>query len=221
MSLRIHGARLQIGKAAKILELLVPELNLDSGTCTALTGRSGSGKTSVLELAALMRAPANVGEFRIDDRDVRQLSLTGSFDARAALRAKYISYTVQSGGVLPFLNGEENALAGVRVLGRPVNASIRKRLLSMAHVLNAEDLLSKHRSELSGGERYRIGLIRSLLVPKPLVLADEPTAALDDSLASVALQLLRELADLHKSTVLIATHDVKLAQDTGFTIRRM
>jgi putative ABC transport system ATP-binding protein len=225
LSLRIREAKIEIGngkgKDNRSQIVHIPELVLASGSCTALSGASGSGKTSVLELSALMNSPASVDVFNIAGIDVEQISRQGSLDTRAAFRAEHVSFTVQSGGVLPFLTAEENILASYRVLGRSVDASVRKKLLSIAAELKVDASLSKRRSELSGGERYRIGLLRSLLVPRSLVLADEPTAALDVSMSATALQLLTDVADKNGSAVLIATHDVKLAQGAGFAIHRL
>lgn len=221
MSLSIRQGQLDIGRGDQNVVVEIPAFTLDRGTCTALAGPSGSGKTSVLELAALMSTPSKLEVFEIAENDARHLALAGSLDARAAFRAANISFTVQAGGVLPFLTAEENALAAVRVLGHRVDASLREKLQSIASDLKVEDSLSKHRSQLSGGERYRIGLLRSLLMPRSLVMADEPTAALDDSLSAVVLQLLHRLASTHNATVLIATHDVKLAESIGFAIHRM
>lgn len=221
MSFGVRDGQLIIGRGNQNFEVKIPELTLQRGTCSAIAGPSGSGKTSVLEFAALMSPPSRLDIFEIAGKDVRCISTSGSLDERAAFRAAHISFTVQSGGVLPFLTAEENALAGVRVLGRTVDASVRANLRSIACDLKVETSLSKFRSQLSGGERYRVGLLRSLLVPKSLVLVDEPTAALDDSLSAIVLQHLHRLADKHDTVVLIATHDVELARSIGFTIHEM
>lgn len=221
MSLEIVGARLRVGRDAEAFDLDIPRLALAPGSLTALVGPSGSGKTTVLELAALLHRPAALARFRISNADAGALALRGSLTERARFRAKHVSYTLQSGGVLPFLSGRENALAGLRVTGAILDGSARTRLARAAQILGITDALDKHRSQLSGGERRRIGLLRALVAPRPLVLVDEPTSALDHETAERAIASLRGLAEEHGCTVLIATHDEWRVREAGFRVYQL
>jgi len=221
MSLSIRGARLRVGCDADAFDLDVPKLDLASGSLTALIGPSGSGKTTVLEMAALLHRPAALEQFQVAGAEVRSLALRASPTERARFRAAHISYTVQSGGVLPFLTGRENAFAGLRVAGLAVDRSARIRLERIAQALGMAAALDKHRSQLSGGERRRIGLIRALVAPRPLVLVDEPTSALDGESADRAIESLSNLAEEFGSTVLIATHDEWRVRDAGFAVHEL
>lgn len=218
MSLRILGGRLRVGRNDEAFEVDVPSLNLASGSLTALVGPSGAGKTTVLELVGLMRTPDALDALDIDGRDARDLALQGGLSACAAFRSLYVTYVVQSGGVLPFLSARENALAGLRATGSAVDAAALARLEAGAEALGIAGALEKQRAQLSGGERRRVGLLRALVAPRRLVLVDEPTTALDGKSADSVISALKTLALEHGSTVLIVTHDERRAREAGFQI---
>ena len=151
MSLRILGGRLRVGRGSEAFEVDIPRLELVPASLVALVGPSGVGKTTVLELASLMRTPDALNVFDIAGTDARNLALHGGLSARAAFRSRHLTYIVQSGGVLPFLSARENALAGLRSAGEPVDAAAIARLEAGAEALGVADALDKRRAQLSGG----------------------------------------------------------------------
>ncbi|NKN31680.1 ATP-binding cassette domain-containing protein [Marichromatium bheemlicum] len=216
--LRLAAAELRVGDAARGFTLELPELRLAAGERVALVGPSGIGKTTLLELVALLQRPTRLAALEIAGHDARELALRGGLNARAAFRARHLSYMVQSGGVLPFLSARDNALAAARVAGERIDAALLERLAIGAERLGLGAALQRGRAELSGGERKRLGLLRVLVAPRPLVLADEPTSALDGAAATTVMTALGELASRHGCAVLIVTHDEVRARAAGFRL---
>jgi len=196
--------------------LSVPQLALHRGDLVAVQGPSGSGKSAVLEVAALLRRPEQVTSFTLVGADLRSAALTADSDLLAGIRRGRLTYVPQSGGVLPFLTARDNALAGLRAEGHRIDAEIAARLEAGAHALGIGGALGKRRDALSGGERRRVGLLRALVSRPPLAILDEPTSALDAAAADAALAALVTLANTAGTAVLTATHDVARFAAAGF-----
>ncbi|HRQ00292.1 MAG TPA: ATP-binding cassette domain-containing protein, partial [Terrimesophilobacter sp.] len=177
-------------------------LALAAGEMHCLAGRSGSGKTSILRVAAGLAAPT-AGEVRWMGESLADLS-----DARiTALRRDFVGYLDQNGTLIPGLSAIENVML-------PAVPGRRTRELAPT----ARDLLeilgvgarAKHRPEqLSGGERQRVAFARSLLLSPRVLMVDEPTASLDRASADGVITLLRELST-DGITVLVSAHDQNL-----------
>jgi len=166
-------------------------VSIDDGEQCALTGRSGSGKTTLLLILAGLLAPASgTIELRLPPRDV--------------------VYVPQAPSLLAELTAVQNASLGLRVRGvRPDDAERRAReQLRAVGLDDSDDALP---SELSGGMQQRVALARALAVEPRLLLADEPTGALDRAAGTRILGLLRAHAARTKATVIVATHDAGLA----------
>ncbi|MFG2041688.1 ABC transporter ATP-binding protein [Dactylosporangium sp. NPDC048998] len=164
---------------------------LDEGDRYALTGRSGSGKTTLLlVLAGLLRPTA------------------GTVDLR--LRPEDVVYVPQAPSLVPELTALQNASLGLRVRGvAPDVAESRGRdQLRALGLAQADDALP---AELSGGMQQRVALARALAVGPRLLLADEPTGALDQATGARIVDVLNEYAADTGATVVVATHDFRLA----------
>lgn len=222
LALDLVGLRLQAGRDGDFT-LDIPALRLAAGDALAITGASGSGKSTLLEFLALLRQPTALKHFAINTgqgemRDVAPDLLAGRTDALARLRAGPIGYVPQMGGVLPFLPARAHAEAGLRLAGLAEDPSAWDRFDRLAGRLGLQQHMGKTREALSGGQRKRVSLLAGLSVKRRLLLADEPTAGLDDRLARSALELLVEIARSEKTAVLIATHDAEAAQRAGFAV---
>lgn len=216
MSLNTIDATLTVGNGEAGFDIAIPELDLPPSSCTAIIGQSGAGKTSILEFLSLMRTPSSVTSLAISGVEVRALAMQEDISARAEFRARHIMYVVQSGGVLPFLSVQENALAGLRASGETADSRAMIRLKEGAKQLGMTKVLDKKRHQLSGGERRRVGLLRALVSPRPVVVIDEPTNALDAESADRAVEALRLLAEYRGSAVLVVTHDERRIREAGF-----
>ncbi len=140
-------------------------------------------------------------------------------DDMARLRLNSIGYVLQTGGLLPFLSVADNMKLTGRMNSVP-ESQLEKRVASLAKRLGISHRLSYFPEKLSIGERQRAAIGRALATHPPLILADEPTAALDPLHAERVLQEFISAVDSLKSTLVMVTHDTKLAQRFGLKILR-
>lgn len=205
--LRLREAIVTREKGGTRFELQVPEFLLRRGEFVAVLGESGCGKSTLLDVLGLVLEPTCVGEFSIrkDDR-VEPLSLmTLSGRNRAFIRRTHIGYVLQTGGLLPFLNVRDNILLPCRI-----NGMTGEKALGTAARLGIGDHLSKKPQFLSGGQRQRAAIARALAHGPAIVLADEPTAAVDPSAATEICRLFKELSKSIGVSVVMVTHNAAL-----------
>jgi putative ABC transport system ATP-binding protein len=174
------------------------------GEFVMLSGPSGSGKTTLLSIIGCILSPTS-GVVHLFDRDVSRMKES----ALPALRLAYVGFVFQGNNLLAASTAAENVALPLELRGCSVREARRE----------ANDLLARvglgHRAnhkprDLSGGERQRVAIARALAGRPPLVLADEPTAALDAANGRNVTELLRTLAKEHGHTVLIVTHDNRI-----------
>ena len=178
---------------------------LEEGTFTALTGISGAGKTTLIHLLAGLQEPDG-GQVDLLGRDLGEMKE----EERTLFRRRHISLVLQEGALLPGLTVEENILLPMAMdTGRLVE---EERLEQILEALGLTRLRRRFPARLSGGERQRVVLGRALLSDAEIILADEPCARLDRRQSLEIMGLLRECAGTWNRTVLMATHDLDLAQ---------
>ena len=206
------------GDGEDAFHLSVPDLFLRRGDCIAVSGPSGCGKSTLLEVLALLRRPDDVARFRLHPGAGRTPVDLNTGRDLSDLRQGPIGYVPQMGGVLPFLTARAQ-IDAVMYLAQANNLRpTRKRRDRFTEALGLLDHMNKRRTELSGGQRKRVALLAGLTVPRTLLIADEPTAGLDERAAARALHALSSVAAEEGSAVLIATHDVVAARFAGFTV---
>jgi putative ABC transport system ATP-binding protein len=200
------------------LRLQIPLLQMHAGRCLAITGTTGSGKSTFLEVLALLRRPSRSERFVFrPDTDQVAIALDHVTDT-ALLRRAPIGYVPQTGGLLPFLSAKDYIEAPLHLNGMETHSTLKARLKRLTGLLGLEEHLSKRRPELSGGQRKRVSLLAGLSVPRVLLIADEPTAGLDAQTGRAVLDCLIGLSRDEATAVVIATHDVTAAADAGFKI---
>lgn len=178
---------------------------LEEGTFTALTGISGAGKTTLIHLLAGLQEPDG-GQVYLLGRDLGEMKE----EERTLFRRRHISLVLQEGALLPGLTVEENILLPMAMdTGRLVE---EERLEQILEALGLTRLCRRFPARLSGGERQRVVLGRALLSDAEIILADEPCARLDRRQSLEIMGLLKECAGTWNRTVLMATHDLDLAQ---------
>ena len=178
---------------------------LEEGTFTALTGISGAGKTTLIHLLAGLQEP-DEGQVFLLGRDLGEMKE----EERTLFRRRHISLVLQEGALLPGLTVEENILLPMAMdTGRLVE---EERLEQILEALGLTRLRRRFPARLSGGERQRVVLGRALLSDAEIILADEPCARLDRRQSLEIMGLLKECAGTWNRTVLMATHDLDLAQ---------
>ncbi len=196
--------------------LLVPHLEIRPGERIALLGKSGSGKSTLLDMLALILRPGQADAFTLtppggDTADL--LEAWNDADVLSRLRLNNMGYVLQTGGLLPFLSVRDNILLSCRVRGGPDNL---ERLENLAERLSISRLLNKLPGRISLGERQRVSIARALIHEPVLVIADEPTAALDPITGAEVFDLLLELAA--DTALIAATHDWNRARDSHFRV---
>lgn len=170
----------------------------------AVQGASGSGKSSLLAVLAGLDTPQQ-GSVVIDGKNITQLDE----DQRALLRADKVGFVFQSFHLINDLNALENVALPLELFGHDKPFDIASDWLNK---LGLADRAGHFPRQLSGGEQQRVALCRAFAVQPKLLFADEPTANLDSKTASTVLDQLFELQTACNTTMVIATHDSRLAQ---------
>jgi len=209
------------GEGAQRYSLEVPRLSLAPGEQWAVVGPSGCGKSTLLDLLALVLAPDRAGLFVYDDAagelDIAALWRQGRHDRLATLRSRQLGYVLQTGGLLGFLDVRGNIALSRRLLGLKDDGSVQR----LAEQLEIADQLDKKPQALSVGQRQRVSCARALAHGPRLLLADEPTAALDPLNAGRVMQLLLNQARGQGACCVIATHDEALVRELGVPVLRI
>lgn len=184
-------------------------INLDvkAGETVALLGASGSGKSTLLGLLAGLDLPSE-GTIRLAGIALEQLDEEG----RARLRAQKIGFIFQSFLLLPGLTALENVMLPGEIAGLP---RTRALALSLLEQVGLAERLHHHPAQLSGGEQQRVAIARAFMGQPALLLADEPTGNLDSHTGERVADLLFRLNQEHGTTLLIVTHDARLASRCG------
>ncbi|WP_137119690.1 ABC transporter ATP-binding protein [Segeticoccus rhizosphaerae] len=196
---RVHGEG-----ATEVHALTDVSLQVGVGELVAVMGPSGSGKSTLLNLAGGLDRPTT-GQVRIDGRDVAGLSHRGL----AELRRRKVGFVFQDLNLIPSLTAAENAALPLELDGVGVRQARASALESLGSVGVAE-LADRFPEEMSGGQQQRVAIARALVGERRLVLADEPTGALDSHTGESVLRVLRARCDEGASGLLV-THEARHA----------
>ncbi len=179
----------------------------DNGEMVAIVGASGSGKSTLLALLGLLDAPDN-GSIDLDG--VELASLDGS--GRTKYRSHQVGFVFQQFNLIPNLSAKENVLLALEYSRWP-KADRAQRADEMLALVGLNDEKAQRRpARLSGGEQQRVAIARAFAAQPQLILADEPTGSLDKSTGQKIVELLRSAASTQRATVLVVTHDDKVAR---------
>ena len=180
-------------------------LHVAAGSSVAVTGPSGSGKTTLLQIVGALDRPDS-GEVQVNGRALSGLDEA----ARALFRNREVGFVFQAHHLLPQLNAFENVL--VPAWGSVSAGDCAERARSLLKRVGLGERLSHFPGQLSGGERQRVAVARALVMNPCLVLADEPTGALDQKAAHELIDLLLELNEEEHTTLIVVTHAEACAQ---------
>lgn len=183
-------------------------IELEAGDFVALVGTSGSGKTTLLNLLGCLDTPSK-GEIFIGSQNVNLLS----DDELAKFRGARLGFVFQNFNLLPVLSATENV--EYPLIGQKMSSAERRaRALEALDSVGLSHVAHHRPNQLSGGQRQRVAIARAFVHKPELIIADEPTANLDKKTAGEILDLLGELNQLHKNTVIVATHDPLVIERT-------
>jgi len=182
--------------------LALDRLGVAAGQHTLLLGRSGCGKTTLLNIVSGIALPMS-GEVRVHGTRLDQLN----GGERDHFRGRHIGFVMQRLHLIPALTVEANLQLAQKLAGTAVDG---KRIQSILDALGIGDKRRAWPRQLSQGEAQRVAIARAVVNRPALILADEPTAALDDDNCAAAIDLLFDQAGEHGATLLVATHDARI-----------
>ena len=175
------------------------------GEFVAIMGPSGSGKTTLLNCISTIDRPS-AGRILINGSDITTMSK----NKLSAFRRDELGFIFQDSNLLDTLTGMENIALALTIKGaRP--ASIPSRIEDIARTLNVTESLKQYPSQMSGGQKQRVAAARAIVADPSLILADEPTGALDSRNATIMLETLEMLNKSLNATILMVTHDAYAA----------
>lgn len=178
--------------------------SIERGEFTAIMGESGSGKSTLLHILAVLDAPTS-GSVLIDGEDLYSLSAK----KRSAFRRNHLGFVFQDYALLDTFTLRDNILLPL-VLNRTAPAQMEEKMRSIANELGIQSILNKYPFEISGGQKQRAAAARALICNPDLLLADEPTGALDSSSSHQLLELFERL-HARGQTIVMVTHSAMAA----------
>ena len=188
-------------------------LSIQRGEFLALAGPSGSGKTTLLNIIGCLESPTD-GRVFIENTDVATLS----DNALSDLRAKNIGFVFQNFNLLPVLTALENVEYPLLPRGGK-SASKRNLAERVLHMVGLTEFAHHTPSELSGGQRQRVAIARTIVANPRIILADEPTANLDQKTGSDILRLIKSINKSLNTTIVFSTHDPRIIELAERVIR--
>ncbi|MDF9843890.1 MULTISPECIES: ABC transporter ATP-binding protein [unclassified Paenibacillus] len=198
------------GESMTILKGL--SFTIEHGEFVAIIGPSGSGKSTLMNMLGCLDI-ANEGDYLLDGQEVRKLS----DNKLAQIRNEKIGFIFQNFNLLPKLSAVENV--ELPLIYRGVSHRERREVARNALIrVGLEERIDHRPSELSGGQQQRVAIARALAGTPPILLADEPTGALDSRTGKEVLQMIKELNE-QGHTIILITHDLEIAEQAKRIIR--
>jgi putative ABC transport system ATP-binding protein len=182
------------------------DMEIYAGEIVGIVGPSGSGKSTLLGLIGGLDSPTR-GTIEIDGVDISRMNE----DQLTEIRNEKIGFIFQFFNLIPTLTALENVLLPMQFARHPQKHQ-EQRAKDLLTLLGLSDRMNHRPSELSGGQQQRVAIARALANQPPLLLADEPTGNLDTASGSAVLEMLQKIREAEGTTIVIVTHDPKLAE---------
>ena len=193
---------------AQVQALTDVTFTVEQGEYVAIMGESGSGKTTLLNILAALDKPTS-GQVLLNGRDIVAIREKDI----AAFRRDNLGFVFQDFNLLDTFSVQDNILLPLVLSGRPFR-EMEEKLPPLAQRLGISDILKKYPYEISGGQKQRTAVARALITAPQIVLADEPTGALDSKATDSLLQLFAQISAAGQ-TILMVTHSAKAASHAG------
>ena len=193
---------------AQVIALKDADVRIEAGEIVALMGPSGSGKTTLLRALSLIDPPTT-GQITIADEMVFDGARVLTDDRR--LRRRRMGIIFQAYNLIPFLTSVENVALVLTLNGIPPSEALQ-RANQLLHRLDLGHRAGIYPATLSGGEQQRVAVARAVINDPAVILADEPTAALDTERGKAVMDLLRQLGRVQRAAVIVVTHDERMIQ---------
>lgn len=203
----VTGLTKTFGQGDNIVHALLDvNLSVEKGEFLAIMGASGSGKTTLLNCISTIDKPTS-GEIRFEDFDI----IHSKENELADYRAKNISYIFQAYNLVETLTVYENIVLPLQIQGKTIKKH-QDKIEEILDKLAIQNLKDKFPNQLSGGQRQRVATARALIDDSKLIIADEPTGALDSANSEKLMVLLQEINKSFGITILLVTHDPAAAK---------
>jgi putative ABC transport system ATP-binding protein len=203
--------KLYITEAEEVHALKSIDLNIEEGEFVSIMGQSGSGKSTLMNILGCLDNPTS-GNYYIENSDISKLD----DDQRSLLRGRLFGFIFQSYNLLPRLTALEQVELPLVYQDSENRRLMAAKALDMVGLIDRIDFKP---NQLSGGQQQRVAVARSLVVNPKVVLADEPTGALDLSTGQEVMNILKNLVKTQQITVIVVTHELDVADFTDRTVR--
>jgi lipoprotein-releasing system ATP-binding protein len=190
------------------------DLAFEEGTCNSIVGESGSGKSTLLNIMGTLDRPTS-GKLYVNG----ELASRMTMDDLARLRNRVVGFVFQFHYLLPEFTAIENVLMPHMIRYGSANYEARQRALKLLDMMGIAEYKNRLISKLSGGQQQRTAIARALINNPRVLLADEPTGNLDSSNTDKVCDILREANVKLGTTIIIVTHDMRIAEKTDRIIR--
>lgn len=182
-------------------------LSVNRGEFVAITGTSGSGKSTLLNVLAGLE-PVTVGEIVVCGQHMEELSE----NALVSFRRENVGFVFQSFNLIPTMTAEENVALPLMFRGES-KAQRLEKARRMLDIVGLGDHAQHKPMQMSGGQQQRVGIARALVVDPKIIYADEPTGNLDSKNGAETIRLIKKIVKEQNQTVVMVTHDLKLARE--------
>ena len=202
------------GKENEVHALKDVSLKVEKGEMVALMGVSGSGKSTLLHILGLLDS-YDGGSFCLEEEDVQKLKPAG----QALVRNERIGFVMQNFGLILYQTAEQNVSLPLLLSRKTKLREIKRRSLKLLRELGIRDKAFTPVDQLSGGQQQRVAIARAIANDPILLLADEPTGALDTETAEEVMRIFHRLNEEKGMTVILATHDPRVAAECSRVLR--
>ena len=197
-----------LGKPNELEILHGINLTVNKGEFVSIVGESGSGKSTLMNLIGVLDRQTQ-GNYYLEGQDVNGMS----DEVRSAIRNRRIGFVFQNFNLLPRANALKNVMVPL-LYGEEHSKNGKEHAMEMLKMVGMEDRADHRPNELSGGQKQRVAIARAMINDPAIILADEPTGALDSKTGHMVMDLFHKLHEEQGKTIVLITHSQELAQET-------